>query len=96
MGRSACRRGSSRRPDLAGVLQDRRRLRLGDSLGVVGFAPETLHDNRSVTKGVTALLYGIALSEGLVPPPADPLLRRFPQFPDLAADPQRARLTVEH
>jgi CubicO group peptidase (beta-lactamase class C family) len=68
----------------------------GDSLGVVEFGPETRHDIRSVTKSVTALLYGIALNEGLVPPPAAPLLRWFPQYPDLAADVQRAHLTVEH
>jgi len=36
------------------------------------------------------------LGEGLVPPPAEPLPRWFPQAPDLAADPQRARLTIEH
>ncbi|WP_435821592.1 hypothetical protein [Micromonospora musae] len=58
----------------------------GDSLGVVEFGPETLHDIRSVTKSVTVLLYGIALGEGMVPPPAEPLLRRFPQYPELAAD----------
>lgn len=68
----------------------------GDSLGVVEFGPEVPHDVRSVTKSVTALLYGIALGEGLVPPPAEPLLRWFPQYPDLAADPRRARLTVGH
>lgn len=68
----------------------------GDSLGFVEFGPETLHDIRSVTKSVTVLLYGIALGEGLVPPPAEPLLRLFPQYPELAVDPQRARLTVEH
>lgn len=66
------------------------------SLGAVEFGPKTLHDIRSVTKSVTALLYGIALGEGLVPPPAEPLVRRFAQYPDLAADPQRALLTVEH
>lgn len=68
----------------------------GTPLGLVRFGPDTLHDIRSVTKSVTALLYGIALHEGRVPPPADPLLRRFPEYPDLAADPERARLTVEH
>jgi CubicO group peptidase (beta-lactamase class C family) len=51
----------------------------GGSLGVVEFGPETLHDIRSVTKSVTVLLYGIALGEGLVPSPAEPLLRLFPQ-----------------
>ncbi|SNY57813.1 serine hydrolase domain-containing protein [Paractinoplanes atraurantiacus] len=65
-------------------------------LGVVRFGPEVLHDLRSVTKSVTALLYGVALGEGLVPAPAEPLLRHFPDYPDLAADPARARLTVEH
>ncbi|MDG4799433.1 serine hydrolase [Micromonospora sp. WMMD980] len=67
-----------------------------NALGVVEFGPGTLHDIRSVTKSVTALLYGIALHDGLVPTPAEPLLPRFPQYPDLVADPRRARLTVEH
>ncbi|MGK5684122.1 serine hydrolase domain-containing protein [Actinoplanes sp. URMC 104] len=67
-----------------------------DRLGVVEFGPDTLHDLRSVTKSVTGLLYGIALGEGLVPPPGDPLLPHFPEYPDLAADPRRAALTVEH
>jgi CubicO group peptidase (beta-lactamase class C family) len=68
----------------------------GTSLGVVRFEPDTLHDVRSVTKSVTALLYGIALGEGRVPEPSAPLLERFPRYPDLAADPDRAKLTVEH
>nr|BFE57418.1 serine hydrolase [Dactylosporangium thailandense] len=68
----------------------------GQPLGVVGFGPGTLHDIRSVTKSITALLYGIALAEGLVPDPSEPLLRYFPRYPDLAAEPERARLTVEH
>ncbi|GAB3068493.1 serine hydrolase domain-containing protein [Micromonospora schwarzwaldensis] len=66
------------------------------SLGVVEFGPGTLHDIRSVTKSVTALLYGIALGDGLVPAPEEPLLPKFPHYPDLAADPARARLTVAH
>ena len=66
----------------------------GRPLGVVTFTPETLHDLRSVTKSIVGLLYGIALDRGHVPPVDTPLLAQFPQYPDLAADPQRARLTV--
>jgi CubicO group peptidase (beta-lactamase class C family) len=68
----------------------------GDSLGVVKFAPDTLHDLRSVTKSVVALLYGIALADRHVPAPAEPLLAQFPEYPDLVADPARAGLTVHH
>lgn len=65
-------------------------------LGRVTFGLGTLHDMRSVTKSVTGLLYGIALAQGRVPEPSAPLLRHFPRYPDLGADPQRAALTVEH
>ncbi len=68
----------------------------GNPLGVITFGPDTLHDLRSVTKSVVGLLYGIALDRGLVPPPEAPLLAQFPEYPDLAADPQRARLTIAH
>jgi CubicO group peptidase (beta-lactamase class C family) len=68
----------------------------GEALGSVRFGPDTLHDIRSVTKSIVSLLYGIALGRGQVPAPNEPLLRQFPEYPDLAADPQRARLTVEH
>lgn len=67
-----------------------------ESLGVVTFGPETLHDIRSVSKSVVGLLYGVALGEGIVPEPSEPLLPHFPEYADLAADPQRRRLTVEH
>lgn len=66
----------------------------GQPLGTVAFGPDTLHDLRSVTKSIVGLLYGIALDRGLVPPPEAPLLAQFPQYPDLAADPARASLTV--
>jgi CubicO group peptidase (beta-lactamase class C family) len=65
-------------------------------LGRVSFGPDTFHDLRSVTKSVVGLLYGIALADKLVPDPSEPLLPHFPEYPDLAADPGRARLTVEH
>ncbi|MEU7892000.1 serine hydrolase [Nonomuraea sp. NPDC049152] len=68
----------------------------GVSRGVVSFGPDTLHDLRSVTKSVVSLLYGIALADGLVPAPEEPLLAHFPEYPDLAADPRRAALRIEH
>ncbi|MGP3959914.1 serine hydrolase domain-containing protein [Nonomuraea sp. 3N208] len=70
--------------------------RLGDSLGHVDFERDTLHDIRSVSKSVVALLYGIALGEGLVPEPDAKLVEQFPQYPDLLGDPGRAHLTIEH
>jgi CubicO group peptidase (beta-lactamase class C family) len=68
----------------------------GTSLGLVTFGADTLHDMRSVSKSVVALLYGIALDRGQVPAPDEPLLRSFDEYADLAADPRRAALTVEH
>ncbi|WP_326821631.1 serine hydrolase domain-containing protein [Streptosporangium sp. NBC_01756] len=65
-------------------------------LGTVDFGPDTPHDVRSITKSIVGLLYGIALADGLVPEPGEPILRHFPEYPDLAADSRRARLTVEH
>ncbi len=68
----------------------------GQSLGKVSFDAGTLHDLRSVTKSIVSLLYGIALERGLVPPPEAPLLEQFSEYDDLAADPERQALTVEH
>ncbi|NKE44508.1 serine hydrolase [Roseomonas frigidaquae] len=68
----------------------------GRPLGQVAMGPETLHDLRSVTKSVVGLLYGIALARGQVPPPEAPLYAQFPEYPDLAADPARAGMRVEH
>lgn len=69
--------------------------RWGAPLGLRAHGPDTLHDMRSVTKSVVALLYGIALDRGLVPPPEAPLYAQFPEYADLAADPARARITIE-
>ncbi len=70
--------------------------RWGRPLGEVDFDAATLHDLRSVTKSVVGLLYGIALAEGLVPPPDAVLVEQFPDYPDLIADPERRRMTVGH
>jgi CubicO group peptidase (beta-lactamase class C family) len=63
--------------------------------GVV-FGPTTKHDIRSITKSVVSLLYGIALEEGKVPSVDQPLVDSFPEYVDLASDPQRRRMTVGH
>ena len=70
--------------------------RWGEPIGVIEHGPETLHDLRSVTKSVVGLLYGIALSEGKVPGPDEPLYAQFPQYADLAAEPGRDRILIRH
>jgi CubicO group peptidase (beta-lactamase class C family) len=66
-----------------------------EPLGLTTFGPDVLHDVRSVTKSIVGLLYGIALADGLVPDPAEPLLSAFPEYADLADD-RHGRITVEH
>ena len=68
----------------------------GYPLGTVAFAPDVLHDLRSVSKSVVALLYGIALADGKVPPPEAKLYDQFPEYADLAKQPGRDRLTMHH
>ncbi len=70
--------------------------RWGAHLGVRQPDAASLHDLRSVTKSITGLLYGIALSEGLVPGIDQSLVAQFPEYPDLAADPARGRMLVRH
>jgi CubicO group peptidase (beta-lactamase class C family) len=60
------------------------------------FAPDVLHDLRSVTKSVVVLLYGIALAAGKVPPPEAKLYDQFPEYADLGKQPGRDRITVQH
>jgi CubicO group peptidase (beta-lactamase class C family) len=69
----------------------------GRLLGNVHFGPDTLHNLYSVTKSVVALVYGIALAEGKVPPPDAPLYAQFPECQDLvAADERRKQQTIAH
>jgi len=69
----------------------------GQSLGVVQFGPETLHNLYSATKSIVALVYGIALAEGKVAPPGAPLYDQFPEYVDLvAADERRRQQTIGH
>ena len=66
------------------------------ALGTVVFAPDVPHDLRSASKSVVGLAYGIALAAGKVPPPEAKLYQQFPEYPDLAGQPGRDRLTVHH
>ncbi len=65
----------------------------GTPVGNRQHGPDTLHDLRSVSKSVVSLLYGIALADGLVPPPGAPLLAQFPEYSDLST-PQRDAITI--
>jgi CubicO group peptidase (beta-lactamase class C family) len=65
-------------------------------LGKVTFGPTVLHDLRSVTKSIVGMLYGIALADGKVPAPEAKLYEQFPEYPDLAQQPGRDRITVAH
>jgi CubicO group peptidase (beta-lactamase class C family) len=64
--------------------------------GPVDFTADTLHDMRSVTKSIVGLLYGIALVNSRVPAPDQSLLAQFPEYPEIAKDPDKARLTIAH
>ncbi len=70
--------------------------RWGTPLGTVAFGPDTLHDLRSVSKGVVGLLYGIALAEGKVPALDTSVVDAFPAYADLAAEPARRAIRIEH
>ena len=70
--------------------------RWGEPLGLVGHNADCRHDIRSMTKSIVSLLYGIARRDGLVPPASARLLEQFPQYPDLAGDTAKRRLTVAH
>jgi CubicO group peptidase (beta-lactamase class C family) len=64
------------------------------SLGRVEHGPDDLHDQRSVSKSVTALLAGIAVGRGLLALDA-PVMGFFPEYADLRT-PERDRILVRH
>lgn len=70
--------------------------RWGRDLGERQHRADTLHDLRSVTKSIVSLLYGIALSEGKVPPLKANLLAQFPQYADLQKENIRNTMQVGH
>jgi CubicO group peptidase (beta-lactamase class C family) len=69
--------------------------RWGQPLGRVSMTVELKHDLRSVTKSVVSALIGIALGEGLIPSLDQPVVRWFPEYPELDT-PDRRRVTLAH
>ncbi|HEX8168197.1 MAG TPA: serine hydrolase [Beijerinckiaceae bacterium] len=63
-------------------------------LGRVEHGPDILHDQRSVSKSVTALLVGIAVGRGVLDVEA-PVTGFFPEYADLRT-PERDRILVRH
>jgi CubicO group peptidase (beta-lactamase class C family) len=59
----------------------------GRPLGTVTFAPDVLHDLRSVSKSVVGLVYGIALAAGKVPSPEAKLTTSSPSMPTSQTSP---------
>jgi len=67
----------------------------GQPVGEVAFGPETKHDERSVTKSITALVLGIAIDRGWIKGVDEPVLSFFPEYADLRT-PEKDRITLRH
>jgi CubicO group peptidase (beta-lactamase class C family) len=61
----------------------------------VAFGTDDLHDVRSVSKSVVALLYGIVAQEGALPALSSPVLAAFPELAGLRSEGREA-ITWEH
>ena len=67
----------------------------GTSLGRVSMTVESKHDLRSVTKSVVSALVGIAHGEGAIKSLDQPVVKWFPEYPELDT-PDRRRVTLAH
>ncbi len=66
--------------------------RYGAPITETKFAPDVLHDLRSISKSTTALLVGIALGEGKFPLLDSSVFDAFPEFASLAT-PEKRKIT---
>ena len=69
--------------------------RWGQPLGRLSMTAESRHDLRSVTKSVVSALVGIAHGEGTIQSLDQPVVRWFPEYPELD-NPDRRRVTLAH
>src|SRR5215831_3406703 len=66
---------------------------LGQAVGEVKFGPEVKHDDRSITKSITALVLGIAIDRGWIKNLDQPVMSFFPQYADLRTA-EKDRITL--
>ena len=64
-------------------------------MGKVTFNAQTRHDERSVSKSVTALVVGMAIDHGWIKSVDTPVLSFFPEYADLRT-PEKDRITLRH
>ncbi|SEE58427.1 CubicO group peptidase, beta-lactamase class C family [Rhizobiales bacterium GAS188] len=69
--------------------------RLGQSIGIVNYDAATMHDLRSITKSVTALVLGIEIGKGQIAGVDQPVLPQLPDYGDLRS-PERDKITLRH
>jgi CubicO group peptidase (beta-lactamase class C family) len=69
--------------------------RWGLPLGRVKMTAESKHDLRSITKSVVSALVGIAHGEGKIQSLDEPIVKWFPEYPELDT-PERRRVTLAH
>lgn len=69
--------------------------RWGDPLGNVAFDATKLHDLRSVSKSIVALLTGIAVGHGWITGIDQPVFGFFPEYADLRT-PAKETITIRH
>jgi len=69
--------------------------RWGVPLGRISMKADTRHDLRSMTKSVVSALVGIAVGEGSISSLDQPLIKWFPEYPELDT-PDRRRVTLAH
>lgn len=66
-----------------------------NTLGVVSYTPQQLHDVRSISKSVVSLLLGIALDQQLIASVETPVLSYFPNLQKLST-PEKQRINLRH
>ena len=68
-------------------------MHLNQAVGEVKFGADVKHDERSITKSITALILGIAIDRGWIRSINETVMSFFPQYADLRSQ-ERDRITI--